>query len=222
MTERRRRLVADLAAELDLTVIEDNTIHDLALVEPPPAIASMATGGTIITVGSMSKLFWGGLRIGWARAPEPVTARLGRLKLVHDHGSSIVSQLVARRLLLHEVPRAIAARRAQIRGHLDLVLRFFAERLPDWEITHPAGGVALWLRLPRGDAAELAQVALSHGVAVVPGGLFSPEEAYADRLRISLVRDINTFHEGLHRLAAAWEEYSADHRASRPELSLVV
>ena len=54
-------------------------------------------------MSSLSKLFWGGLRVGWIRGPEPLIARLARLKVVSDLSGSLLSQSVAVRVL-HRAP----------------------------------------------------------------------------------------------------------------------
>jgi DNA-binding transcriptional MocR family regulator len=72
----------------------------------PPPLAAYADG--VISVGSLSKSIWGGLRIGWVRAPEPLIARLARLQAVHDLGGNVPAQLAAAELVprLDELPAA--------------------------------------------------------------------------------------------------------------------
>ena len=125
-------------------------------------------GAPVVTVGSLSKLVWAGLRIGWVRAEAPVIARLARFKVLADLGSSLPGQVLAARLLR----RAAAirdARRRQACERRDALERALAAALPGWTWSRPAGGLCLWVRLPRGNAEELARVALRHGVAIVPG-----------------------------------------------------
>jgi DNA-binding transcriptional MocR family regulator len=100
MSERDRRRVARLAIESGVPLIEDNTLADLSLGSaPPPPIAAFAGAAPVLTIGSMSKLFWGGLRVGWIRTSEEVLARVAKLKIMADLGGSIVGQLTAVRLL---------------------------------------------------------------------------------------------------------------------------
>jgi DNA-binding transcriptional MocR family regulator len=78
--EGARREIAKIADESDVPLVEDDTLADLTLgPEPPPPIAAFSRGGPVLTVGSLSKVLWGGLRIGWIRAPEAVLSRLTRL-----------------------------------------------------------------------------------------------------------------------------------------------
>jgi DNA-binding transcriptional MocR family regulator len=223
MPERERRAAAKLSAELSIPILEDNTLADLSLgVEPPPPIAAFAPAAPILTVGSLSKLFWGGLRVGWIRASEDLLARIARLKIIADLGGSILSQLAALKLLAR-AERIKQKRRAQVRGRFELLTGLLARHLPEWEWTPPAGGLSLWVRLPRGDANEFAQIALRHGVSVVPGPLTSPDGSFADHLRLPFVLDRKPMEEGVARLAQAWAVYSAPGSASaRRSLDVLV
>jgi DNA-binding transcriptional MocR family regulator len=101
-----------------------------------------------------------------------------------------------------------AIRRREMRERLDRLTKLLSRHLPEWSWEEPAGGLSLWVRLPRGDASAFAQAALRHGVAVVPGALASPTGGCADRLRIPYVLDAAPMKEGVERLARAWDAYA--------------
>src|SRR5207249_38549 len=88
----------------DTVVVEDPSY--------PGAIAAFAGDASVAVLGSLSKLFWGGLRLGWVRAPAALAVRFARVKATHDLGSSAVSQVLAERLL--RAPEA--ERRAYLDG----------------------------------------------------------------------------------------------------------
>src|SRR5204863_9300296 len=164
-----RREIARLAGDAHVTIVEDESLVDIALAAPPPpSLAALAPRAPVVSIGSLSKLCWGGLRVGWVRAPEPVIARLASLKIAADLGSSMLSQVVAVRLLerADEVRRL---RRVQVAQQRDALAAALAKHLPDWAWTRPEGGLSIWARLPHGDASEFAQVALRHGVSLLPG-----------------------------------------------------
>jgi DNA-binding transcriptional MocR family regulator len=208
MPESCRRTLARLSRELQVPIVEDNTLADLSLAGRPPApIAAFEAGAPVLTVGSLSKLFWGGLRIGWIRASEEILQRITRLKIMADLGGSLIGQLVAVRLLA-EAERVRAIRRREMRERLDRLTKLLSRHLPEWTWEEPAGGLSLWVKLPRGDASAFAQAALRHGVAVVPGALASPSGGCADRLRIPFVLEAGPMREGVERLARAWEAYA--------------
>ena len=222
MSEPCRRAIARLSRELQLPIVEDNTLADLSLAGRPPApIAAFDSAAPVLTVGSLSKLFWGGLRIGWIRASEEILLRMTRLKIMADLGGSLIGQLVAVRLLV-EAERVRAMRRREMRERLDRLTRLLSRHLPDWTWVEPAGGLSLWVKLPRGDASTFAQVALRHGVAVVPGALASPGGGCADRLRLPYVLDAASMREGVERLARAWEAYAGGESRRRRAAGVLV
>ena len=203
-------------------VVEDLTLADLTL-EPrvPPPLAAFTRDVTVLTVGSLSKLFWGGLRVGWIRGPEPLIARLSRLKVVSDLSGSLVSQAVAWHVL-GRAKELVTLRRRQVRTRLEHVTRLLARHLPDWTYRRPAGGLSLWIRLPAGDAAELGTLTLRRGVAIVPGTVNSPEGRWGDHLRLPFVTTPETMTEGIRRLADAWAEYAPERRARRHTVGVLV
>jgi DNA-binding transcriptional MocR family regulator len=207
MPERERREIAYLATELQMPIVEDLTVADLGLdVEPAPPIGAYQGDVPVLTLGSLSKVLWGGLRIGWIRAPEPVTRRLARMKLVTDHGSSSVSQILALHLL-EDLDAILDERRALVRDRRSTLEALLREHLPTWTWDEPPGGLSLWVRLPEGDAAAFAQVADRHGVTIVPGAMTSVDGNFADRVRIPYVLGPEEMREGVERLARAWAEY---------------
>lgn len=218
MPEATRREIARIADQTEVPIVEDDTLADLTLgADPPPPIAAFSRGGPVITVGSLSKVLWGGLRIGWIRAPEPILARLTRLKILTDLGCSVLSQLAAVELLgrLDAIRRE---RRREVRTKYRRLAALLGRYLPSWSWAPPEGGLSLWVRLPHGDATGFAQAALRHGVAVVPGPLASPDSGGADRLRLPFVHDSETMTEGVKRLARAWRAYAPERRAERTSL----
>ncbi|MFD0852136.1 aminotransferase class I/II-fold pyridoxal phosphate-dependent enzyme, partial [Actinomadura adrarensis] len=164
MSERRRRAVALLAAKHQVPLVEDHSYVALAETGtdgrvPAPIASYAAPDAEILTVGSLGKSVWGGLRIGWIRAPEPVIDRLARRKTLADLGSSLLDQAVAARLV-RRYPELLKVRSRDLRDRLDLLERLLRKRLPAWRWRRPDGGAALWIELPRPDATAFAQVAL--------------------------------------------------------------
>ncbi len=207
-----RRLAA-VAAELGLTLVDDETLADLAFAEPgphpPPAL--LAEGAPLVSVGSLSKVCWGGLRVGWVRGPVPLISRLARLKAIHDLGTDVPSQLVATRLLADFEP--LRRRRiAELRHHHDLLRAELAARLPDWLCPPVTGGQTLWVRLPRGDGVSFAQTALRHGVAVLPGTTVDPLGRSGAHLRLHFLAPPDELTEAVRRLAVAWRAHNRSPR----------
>lgn len=205
----RRRLMRELAAS-DIVVVGDESQRDLCFDEPPrPMVGASVRGpATFVAIGSLSKLYWGGLRIGWIRAPEPVIARLARTKARADLGTPVISQLVAERLL-GSYAETRRERIGWLEERLDGALELMREHLPEFEVGRPAGGLNLWVRMPWGLSGAFSELATRFGVSIVPGSLLSHLGGVDDRLRIVFAREPEEFAEGVRRLAQAWDAFSS-------------
>jgi DNA-binding transcriptional MocR family regulator len=214
MPSSGRRAVAKMAGDFGVPIIDDNSLADLILEgQAPPPIASYSGAGTILTIGCVSKLIWPGLRVGWIRSTENVIDRLARLKAALDLGSPLWTQAVAVRLIA-AIPEARKLRRQQLLPRRNLLADLVKKRLPDWEFRLPSGGFFLWARLPRGDARELSQLALRHGVLILPGSMMSASGMQSRYVRLPFLAEPATLRLGIDRLAAAWSEYQNSTRSS--------
>lgn len=214
MSARRRRRIAELAEGHQVPILEDNAYATrLDDREIPPPVAAFARAAEVLSVGSLSKAVWGGLRIGWVRAPYEIIERLARLKALADLGSPILDQALAARLL-PRLSELTAARVPALRQRLDRLTALLATRLPDWRWRVPDGGSALWIALPDIDARVFAQVALRHGVEVVPGANMDPSGAHDGFIRVPYTFDTDTLTELVRRLRAAWTDLQRHGAAS--------
>ncbi len=202
-----RRELARLCQVSGIPFIEDNTMAELALgSEPPPPLAAYAPDAQIMSVGSLSKVFWAGLRVGWIRAPRPVIAQLGRLKAVTDLGTSLVSQAIAVNLLAN-ADSIWELRRRELAERLALLQDLLGRHLPGWTWRPPGGGLCLWVRLPDGSSTELAQVAGRHGVLIAPGPVMSATGRFDEHVRLPFGYRQETLEQGIARLGRAWQAY---------------
>lgn len=222
LSHARHRAIASLVREFALPVVEDNAFADLGITsESPPPIASYAPDEAVLTIGSMNKLFWQGLRVGWIRAPETIITRLGRLKVIADLGTGTLTQAVALRLL-ERIDEVKAARRQQLQTRLHLATTLLHEQLPDWTWVPPDGGYFLWVRLPHGDASEFAQIALRCGVIVTPGTVMSVDDAHYGHLRLPFMLRSDVLRAGIERLAQAWSVYGELAREKHTSIHVIV
>ncbi|PXX65607.1 DNA-binding transcriptional MocR family regulator [Nocardia tenerifensis] len=216
-----RRRLAEAAAAAGVTLIEDEVLAELGFpgFRTPPPLA--AHSDAVITVGSLSKTVWGGLRIGWMRAAAPTIARLARIRAVHDLGGDVPAQLAAAELMprLAAVCARLAPERQARHDHLRAEL---ARLLPEWHAPAVPGGQTLWVRLPYGDGTSFAQAALRHGVAILPGSGLDPTGGSEDHVRIHYLHPTDTLTEAARRLAEAWRSYRPPARAvpSPPALAV--
>lgn len=200
-----RGWLARALADRDALVVDDVSQAGLAFAPEAP-LAACAEGANLVTVGSLSKLHWGGLRLGWARGAASLIAGLARAKTRADLGTPVLDQLLAVRLL--DIEDEIRADRlARLRDDLAHATATLPVALPDFRWQPPDGGLNLWLRLPAGTATAFSEVAARFGVAVVPGAVLSPRGLADDHIRLVYARPREVFDEGVRRLAAAWQRY---------------
>ena len=173
----RRRVARLAAAHPDTLFVDDMTLAELPLGDhpvPPPLAALDPAQPNLVSVGSLAKLYWGGLRTGWIRASTGLIARIAAAKAAADLSSAAFSQAIAAALLNDEHDDIVKWRREWLRARHDALTGALRSALPEWTWPEPDGGLTLWVRLPRpADSGAFAQAALRHGVAVVPGRLLS-------------------------------------------------
>ena len=133
---------------------------------------------------------------------------VARLKVVADLGTSVLSQMVAARLVAR-MDEVVSLRRVELHRRLALLEDLLATLLPDWTWERPAGGFFLWVRIPAGNVPAFAQVALRHGILLTPGTVLTDDEACADRVRLPFLLPPEQLTLGIRRLAEAWKAYTA-------------
>ncbi len=187
----RERVARLAAASPDTLFVDDMTLAELPLGDGPAwafralPIAAFGPGlPNIVSVGSLSKLYWGGLRTGWIQASEGLVAGLAAAKAAADQGSAAVQQAITAALLRGAHDEIVKWRGEWLRCRYDALAGALRAYLPEWTWPEPDGGLTLWVRLPgQADGGAFAQAALRHGVAVVPGRLLSAETADMQRAR---------------------------------------
>ncbi|GAA4238443.1 PLP-dependent aminotransferase family protein [Actinomadura meridiana] len=206
MSASRRRRIAEIAHRHEVPVLEDIAYAARLRDEQFPApLAAFAHGAEVLTVGSLAKVVWVGLRIGWIRAPAAITERLARLKALADLGSPVLDQALAARLL-PRLTELSQERAPALRRRLEHLCAQLSKGLPEWRWRVPDGGSALWVDLSGVDAQVFAQVALRHGVEVVPGAAMDPSGAHDSFLRVPYTFEEETLTELVHRLRGAWAD----------------
>lgn len=201
----RRERVIELAQRHDLLVLEDNPYGLLDFKgEVRPALRSMDRD-RVVYIGTLSKVFAPGVRVGWVDAPAPIRDKLVLLKEAADLCQSNLTQYVAQRWLATQPwIDQIEAYRDVYRERCDAMLEELERELPagcSWSA--PSGGFFVWLRLPeRLDSGELLAKAIGARVAYVPGRAFYGDGAGATEMRLSYCfPPAERIREGVRRLA---------------------
>lgn len=209
MSAADRQRLAIAFARARTTAIIDETLYELSLdgQEMPPPFALFDPQG-VITVGSVSKSFWGGLRIGWLRAPEALVARILDARASLDLGAPVLEQLVVTRLLRSR-SSILPERRAAITLRRDTLAEALRTALPSWRFDLPGGGLSMWCELPEPVGSSLVGVAQRHGVLVVAGARFSPDGGLESFLRLPYTLEPDTLRDAVERLASAYGSLTA-------------
>jgi DNA-binding transcriptional MocR family regulator len=203
MTDAQREEYAAHLRRAHTVAVVDEAHQALALEgqEMPRPFASYAPD--TITIGSASKSFWGGLRLGWIRAPRGQMERLTQARVSLDLGAPVLEQLVLTRLL-GDADEILAANRTRLVEQRDALVGAVAEQLPEWTFHRPTGGLALWCQLPGAFGTALATEAERRGVIIAPGPVFAAEGGLDRFVRIPWTRPADELIEAVRQIADAW------------------
>ena len=205
----RRRVARLAAAHPDTLFVDDMTLTELPLGDntpPPPLAAFGPRQPNLVSVGSLSKLYWGGLRTGWINASPGLVARVAAAKAAADLGSAAFPQAITAALLNDKHDDIVKWRGEWLRARYDALTEALRTALPEWTWPEPDGGLTLWVRLPgEADGGAFAQVALRHRVAVVPGRLLSATSQASEYLRLAFTQAPDVLARSAVALAAVSE-----------------
>jgi 2-aminoadipate transaminase len=215
--ERRHRLL-ELAREYQIIVVEDDPYGRLRFDgEPLPCLRKLDSD--VIYLGTVSKIFAPGLRIGWIISPHPIRQKFNMVKQGTDLCGSALCQVIVEHYFA-EMPW---------RETLDVAIRKYTERRdamlealeeyfpPEARWTHPQGGLFVWVTLPEYlDTGQMLSVALEAGVTFVPGDGCYPAGSGLGKnsMRIAFCyEEPEALREAIRRLAIVIEERLALYRA---------
>jgi len=207
MDDPTRAALGAVLARSRVVPVVDETFVELGLDEqapgPRPAPFAASSRDTN-TIGSAGKTWWGGLRVGWVRAPagsvEPVIEARHSL----DLGTAILEQLVVADLIT-QGEALLAERRREARTRRDALVAALRQHLPDWRFDVPTGGLNLWCELPEARSDQLARVAEQAGIRLARGGQFGVEGGLGRWLRVPFCVAPDEADEVGRRLATAWQ-----------------
>ncbi|KOU67840.1 MULTISPECIES: PLP-dependent aminotransferase family protein [Streptomyces] len=207
--EERLRLLA-ATRRTGTWLVVDETIADIALDVPAPApLASLAPRGGadhVVTIGSLSKTHWGGLRVGWVRATAKMITELTALRVSADMTGSVLDQLVALPLL-DGMERTLPARLTELRSRRSALVDSLQRHTPEWSWQIPPGGLSLWVDLGEPVSSALAERAAAAGVHIGRGARFGVDPGtFEHRLRIPYTLPADRLDEGVRRLATAFHD----------------
>jgi DNA-binding transcriptional MocR family regulator len=217
---RRALVAAATRSHTPLVIDETMVAMGLDFAPPPPVALHDPSGRQVITLGSASKVYWGGLRVGWIRADPQTVAALGRLRTTMDMASPVMEQIAAAHLI--DADTGLGPRADVLRGRRDHLLGLIDRHLPHWRVEAPTGGLSLWAELPRAEATALAALAESLGVRVAPGPRFGVSGAFERFLRLPFTLPEAQLDIGVARLVEADARLHARQPRGRDSLDMAL
>ncbi|WP_123053813.1 PLP-dependent aminotransferase family protein [Clostridium sp. JN-1] len=212
LPDDRRKAIAELAAKYKVPVIEDNPYGDLIFEGTRhPSIKSFDKEGWVIYLGTFSKIFSPGLRLGWVCAENSILQKYIIVKQGADLQCSTLDQRIA----------ALFMQKYNLEDHIKNIIKTYGKRRTlmlesmdkyfpkGTKHTCPYGGLFTWVELKEGlDAAEILKEALKENVAYVPGGSFFPNGGHPNyfRLNYSCMSEDKII-EGIKRLGKVLSKY---------------
>jgi 2-aminoadipate transaminase len=188
LSVERRELLVDLARRHGFLVVEDVAYRELSFSgDTLPSLWSLAPDA-VVQAGTTSKIFFPGVRLGWAVGPPDIAARLVSAKQNTDQCAGALGQrLFEESHRRGWIDEQVDKSRALYRRKCARMLAALERSMPEgtrW--TRPEGGFFSWLKLPAGtDSTDLATRAVERGVGIVPGSLFFPDGRGGDTVRLS-------------------------------------
>jgi 2-aminoadipate transaminase len=213
--ERRRRLL-ELAREYDIPVVEDDPYGRLRF-EGGHNLPLRALDDEVIYLGTFSKIFAPGLRLGWMAGPRPILAKVLLVKQAADLCGSAFAQVTAERYFAgtrwRRVLQGLARTYAERRDAMLAALEEYFPAEAHW--TRPEGGFFVWVELPEFlDTTAMLAEAVEHGVMYVPGSGFYPDGRGRNCMRLAFCyAEPEAITEGIRRLGEVLEDRLELYRA---------
>ncbi len=209
--ERRKRL-AELANKYEIPLIEDSPYGELRFEgERLPAIKSFDTNGYVINLGTFSKTFCPGLRLGWITANKEIIQKYILIKQGADlQCNTLVQMATAEYMQKYDLNQHILKIIEVYKNRRNLMLNSIKEYFPKGiKYTYPVGGLFTWVELREDlDAAVIMEDALKENVAYVPGGSFFPNGGKKNYFRLNYSNmSEEKIVEGIKRLGKVLNKY---------------
>jgi DNA-binding transcriptional MocR family regulator len=196
--------------------VVDETFAELNLgAGPMPTPAGAFGDARTITIGSLSKAVWGGLRVGWARADPALIHRMVTARAAIDLASPLFEQIVATHTLAR-LDEILAERREVIRIRRAALANALDAHLPAWRYELPAGGLYLWAELPGPISTSVALEASSRDVHLTPGPRFAAAGLLERHIRLPFTLSPPQLERAVEILAEVTPGDSPQDTSSRP------
>lgn len=182
MPDSQRRRLVRAAAAAGTVLVADETLRELNL-DGGTAAPLASFSPAVVSIGSLSKSHWAGMRTGWIRASEGMIQRFAAARTTMDLGGPVVEQLAAAHLV-RDLTEPMPGRLAALRESRSALLELLHGHLPQWQPERPDGGLAVWCRLPAPSSTALTVIAPELGIRLAAGPRFGVGGVFENHLRI--------------------------------------
>ena len=213
MSDAQRRRLVRAATAAGTVLVVDETLRELNL-DGAESTPLAAFSPAVVSIGSLSKSHWAGLRTGWIRAEEPLVQRFAAARTTMDLGGPVVEQLAAAHLV-NALSEPLPARLVSLRDNRDALLDLIAGHLPGWQSERPDGGLSVWCRLPAPISTALAVVAPDFGIRLAAGPRFGTGGALEHYLRVPFTLPPEQLETAVAALRAAQNRLEASPQLRR-------
>lgn len=208
----RRKAIAELASKYNVIVLEDNPYGELRFEgKTLPSIKSFDNSGQVLCMGTFSKIFCPGYRIGWIAGHKELIQKYILVKQCTDLQCNTIAQRdIAKYLELYDIDKHIEKIREVYRERCDLAFNTMEREFPkEVKFKKPQGGLFMWIELPNKiNARDVLEKCLERNVAFVPGDSFFPNGGHENTFRINFSNMPNErIVEGIKCIGEVLKEY---------------
>ena len=204
LSDPERARIATTARSTGTRLIVDETTAELDIDRGWAPLPMAAFSPEVITLGSMSKIAWGGMRVGWIRADRSVITRLLAVRPSFELGTALLEQFIAVELLA-DTPALLSHVGQRLRAGRDAVASGL-DGVDGIRMVPPRGGLSTWATLDAPVSTALSLAARAHGLILPPGPRFATGGVLERGLRIPITLPPGRAAEAMARLRRAWDD----------------
>jgi len=212
---KRRKELISISESYDVPIVEDNAYEEISFREKKrPTLKSLDKEEKVIYLGSFSKTFCPGLRVGWIEAKDSILEKYIMLKQSSDMHTNILAQMqISKYLELNDFDAHIAKINSSYKNRKNIMLESIKKYFPSsCSYTHPEGGMFIWVEMPEKiNARKVLDEALKENVAFIPGDSFYPNKEVKNTFRLNFSNaDESKISKGIEKLSKVIHRFIND------------
>ena len=186
-SQQNRTEIFEIVKDKDLILVQDNTYGELNFEDKRLPFIGQNSRTSNIYIGSLSKIFGGGLRLGFAIADKEIIDKLAIAKQTSDiHSENIIQYVMYEYLLNNDLDTHLKKLNQSYKQQMNIMLNAINEMFPkEIKYSEPEGGIFLWLTLPTYlSGHELLKKSIEQNVLFMPGEYFAPHKTFSNKIRL--------------------------------------